>query len=93
MRERLFAAIWVEHRNISSPYEVRRIVTELMYPPVPLARHRATEIARRCAATPTRRVTRRLGGTVTPDGGPLTTAAWLRIRDWRQEGRSFGNKT
>jgi hypothetical protein len=28
---------------------------------------------------------RRSGGTIAPDGGPLTTAGWRRIRQWRQE--------
>jgi hypothetical protein len=28
---------------------------------------------------------RRSGGTAVLDGGPLTTAAWHRIRQWRQE--------
>lgn len=28
---------------------------------------------------------RRSGGTIAPDGGPLTTAGWRRIRRWRQE--------
>jgi hypothetical protein len=27
---------------------------------------------------------RRSGGTIAPDGGPLTTAGWLRIRRWRE---------
>jgi hypothetical protein len=30
------------------------------------------------------RIVRRSGGTVTPDGGPLTTAAYYRARQWRQ---------
>jgi len=31
------------------------------------------------------RIVRRSGGTIAPDGGPLTTAGGLRIRRWRQE--------
>jgi len=31
------------------------------------------------------RIVRRSGGTIAPDGGPLTTAGWRRIRRWRQE--------
>ena len=28
----LFRAIWVEERHMSSPYEVRRVVTGIMWP-------------------------------------------------------------
>jgi hypothetical protein len=31
------------------------------------------------------RIVRREGGTTTPDGGPLTTAAYHRARQWRQQ--------
>jgi hypothetical protein len=31
------------------------------------------------------RIVRREGGTITPDGGPLTTAAYDRARQWRQQ--------
>jgi Aldo/keto reductase family len=31
------------------------------------------------------RIVRREGGTITPDGGPLTTAAYHRARQWRQQ--------
>jgi hypothetical protein len=31
------------------------------------------------------RIVRREGGTVAPDGGPLTNAAYYRVRRWRQE--------
>jgi hypothetical protein len=31
------------------------------------------------------RIARREGGTVAPDGGPLTNAAYHRARQWRQE--------
>ena len=30
-------------------------------------------------------IVRREGGTITPDGGPLTTAAYNRARQWRQQ--------
>ncbi len=72
---------------MSSAYEVRRLVTGLMWPteaitgrlaspdfPGPLPRD--PDMAR---------IVRRSGGTIAPDGGPLTTAGWRRIRRWRQE--------
>jgi hypothetical protein len=31
------------------------------------------------------RIVRREGGTITPDGGPLTTAAYDQARQWRQQ--------
>ena len=31
------------------------------------------------------RIVRWSGGTIAPDGGPLTTAGWRGIRRWRQE--------
>jgi hypothetical protein len=31
------------------------------------------------------RIVRREGGTITPDGGPLTTAAYNRVRQWREQ--------
>lgn len=92
MKDRLFDAIWVQHRNISSAYEVRQIITDLMYPPVPLPWYRSTEMATPVCGDPDpARITRRLGGTVTPDGGPLTTAAWERIQGWRQQWLALGD--
>lgn len=92
MKDRLFDAIWVERRNISSAYEVRRIITDLMYPPVPLTWYRSTEMATPVCGDPDpARITRRLGGTVTPDGGPLTTTGWKRIRDWRHQWLALGD--
>ena len=87
LRRRLFCAIWVERRHLSSAYEVRRLVTKLMWPPedirdrlaspdIPSLLDRDTDLAR---------IVRRSGGTIAPDGGPLTAAGWRRIRQWRQE--------
>ena len=85
LRRLLFHAIWVQRRHISSAYEVRRVVTGLMWPPedirdrltsqdIPSLLHRDPDLAR---------IVRRSGGTIAPDGGPLTTAGWRRIRQWR----------
>jgi hypothetical protein len=60
LRLRLFEAIWTQERNMSSAYDVRRVVAALQ-------------------------IVRREGGTITPDGGPLTTAASDRARQWRQQ--------
>jgi hypothetical protein len=84
IRRRLFAAIWQQQQNISSAYQVRQFVTDLMYPPVPLRRYRSSELATPVAGDHDgARLTRRLGGTIAPDGGPLTTAGYRRVRDWR----------
>ena len=87
LRRRLFRVIWVQGWHLSSAYEVRRVVTGLMWPPedirdrlaspdVPSLLDRDLDLWR---------TVRRSGGTVAPDGGPLTTAGWRRIRQWRQE--------
>jgi hypothetical protein len=86
LRRRLFAAIWQQLQNISSAYQVRQFVTDLMYPPVPLRRFRSSELATPVSGDPDgARITRRLGGTIAPDGGPLTTVGYQRVRDWRRE--------
>jgi 2-hydroxychromene-2-carboxylate isomerase len=87
LRRRLFGAIWAEGRHISSAYEVRRLVTSLMWPPedirdrlaspdIPSLLDRDPDLAR---------IVRRSGGTIAPDGGPLTTNGWRRIRRWRDD--------
>ena len=88
LRRRLFGAIWVQGLNLSSPYEVRRLVTAVMWPqeditdrlaspdlPSLLLHGSGSDPDRApVAAAPSRR-----------DGEPLTTAGWRRIRQWRQE--------
>jgi len=76
LRRRLFRAIWVQGLHLSSAYEVRRLVTAVMWP--------QEDITGRLASpdfpslllrdTDMARITRRSGGTVAPDGRPLTTA-------------------
>ena len=73
--------------HLSNAYEVRRLVTGVMCPQeyiadrlaspdIPSLLLRDTDMAR---------IVRRSGGTIAQDSGPLTTAGWRRIRQWRQE--------
>ena len=87
LRGNLFRAIWVQGLNLSSPYEVRRLVTDLMWP--------REDVAVRLASpdfpslllrdTDMTRIVRRSGGTIALNGVPLTTTGWQRVRQWRQE--------
>jgi 2-hydroxychromene-2-carboxylate isomerase len=87
LRRRLFAAIWVQGRHISSTHEVRRLVTGLMWPPENIRDRLASpDIPSLLNREPDpARIVRRSGGTIEPDGVPLTTAGWRRIRQWRQD--------
>ncbi|HVB45240.1 MAG TPA: DsbA family protein [Streptosporangiaceae bacterium] len=87
LRRRMFRAIWAQGRHISSAYEVRRLVTGLMWPhedirdrlaspDIPSFLHQDSDLDR---------IVRRSGGTIAPDGGPLTTAGYRRIRHWRDD--------
>lgn len=87
LRRRLFRVIWAQRRHISSAYEVRRLVTGLMWPPedirdrlahpdIPSLLDRDRDLAR---------IVRRSGGTIAPDGGPLTTTGYRRIQHWRRD--------
>jgi 2-hydroxychromene-2-carboxylate isomerase len=87
LRGSLFRAIWAQGLNLSSPHEVRRLVTDLMWP--------REDVAVRLASpdfpslllrdTDMTRIVRRPGGTIALNGVPLTTAGWQRVRQWRQE--------
>jgi 2-hydroxychromene-2-carboxylate isomerase len=87
LRRRLFQAIWVQGLHLSNADAVRRLITAVMWP--------AEDITDRLASpdfpslllrdTDLARIVRRSGGTIAQDGGPLTTAGWRRIRQWRQE--------
>jgi 2-hydroxychromene-2-carboxylate isomerase len=87
LRRRLFAAIWAEERHISSAYEVRPLVAGLMWPPQDIADQLASpDIPSLLNRDPDlARFVRRSGGTIAPDGGPLTTAGWRQIRRWRDD--------
>ncbi len=87
LRGSLFRAIWVRALHVSSPYEVRRLVTDLMWPQEDVAVRLANPdfpglLLRDTDLT---RIARRSGGTIALNGVPLTTAGWRRVRRWRQE--------
>jgi DSBA-like thioredoxin domain len=87
LRLRLFEAIWAQGRNMSSAYDVRRVVAALLWPADPIYPHLVSpDLPTPVLHDPDpMRIVRREGGTITPDGGPLTTAAYHRARQWRQQ--------
>ncbi len=87
LRRRLFAAIWVQRLHLSSAHEVRRLVTAVMWPQEDITDRLASpDIPSLLLRDPDlARIVRRSGGTIAVDGGPLTTAGWRRIRQWRRE--------
>ncbi len=85
LRRRLFRAIWVEGRHLSSAYDVRRIVTDLIWLP-PLPAPASPDLAGPLLHDPDlAQSVRRAGGTIASDGAPLMSVAYLRIGQWRQE--------
>lgn len=74
-------------RVFASAYEVRRLITRLMWPQEDIGDRLASpDIPGLLDRDPDlARITRRSGGTIAPDGGPLTTAGWGRIRQWRAD--------
>ena len=87
LRRRLFAAIWARGLRLSSAYEVRRLVTAVMWPQEAITSRLASpEFPSLLIRDPDlARIMRRSGGTIAPDGGPLTETGWQRIRQWREE--------
>ena len=87
LRLRLFESIWAQGRNMSSAYDVRRVVAALLWPADPIYPHLVSpDLPTSVLHDPDpMRIVRREGGTITPDGGPLTTAAYHRARQWRQQ--------
>jgi DSBA-like thioredoxin domain len=87
LRRRLFRAIWVQGLHFSSAYEVRRLITGVMWPQEDITdRLSSPDLPSLLLRDPDMaRIGRRSGGTIAPDGQPLTTAGWRRIRQWRQE--------
>jgi hypothetical protein len=71
LRSRLFRAIWVEGRHLSSAYEVRRLVTGLMWPQKDIAvRLTSPDIPSLLDRDPDlARITRRSGGPDRPGRG------------------------
>ena len=95
LRRRLFRAIWAQQRHLSSAYEVRPLITGLMWRPEAITDRLASpDIPSLLDQDPDlARIVRRSGGTIAPDGGPLTTAGWLRIRRWREEWLALPSQT
>lgn len=87
LRHSLFRAIWTEGRHISSAPEVKRLISEVMAPWVPiLPRSGSPDLPRPTLSDPDPAWLVRLSGaTIAPDGGPLTTAGYRLIQQWRQE--------
>jgi hypothetical protein len=87
LRLRLFESIWAQGRNMSSAYDVRRVVAALLWPTDPIYPHLVSpDLPTPVLHDPDpMQIVRREGGTITPDGGPLTTAAYHRARQWRQQ--------
>ena len=87
LRLRLFESIWAQGRNMSSAYDVRRVVAALLWPTDPIYQHLVSpDLPTPVLHDPDpMQIVRREGGTITPDGGPLTTAAYNRVRQWRQQ--------
>jgi len=87
LRLRLFELIWAQGRNMSSAYDVRRVVAALLWPTDPISLHLVSpDLPAPVLHDPDpMRIVRREGGTITPDGGPLTTAAYDQARQWRQQ--------
>jgi hypothetical protein len=86
LRRLLFEAIWAQRRNLSGPHDVRRVITQVVWPTDPIYLHlESPDLPDPILHDPDpMRIVRREGGTVTPDGGPLTSTGYQRIRQWRQ---------
>ncbi len=87
LRGSLFRAIWAQGLNLSSPHQVRRLVTDLMWPREDVAvRLASPDFPSLLLRDPDMtRIVRRSGGTIALNGVPLTTAGWQRVRQWRQQ--------
>jgi len=87
LRRRLFDAIWARRQNLSSAYDVRRVVTAITWPAPPVYFHLASpDLPVPLLHDPDPvRIVRRSGGTVTPYGGPLTSIGYRRCRDWQEQ--------
>jgi DSBA-like thioredoxin domain-containing protein len=86
LRRVLFEAIWVRRRHLSNAYDVRPIITSVTYPPYPIGPYLSSELPPPGLGDPDPlHMTRVLGGTIAPNGIPLTTTGWRRGHQWRQE--------
>jgi hypothetical protein len=91
LRRRLFDAIWTEARRVSTVYDVRHLIADVMCPPEPILHHLISpDLPVPLLHDPdVNRVVRRSGGTVTVYEGPLTAAGERRIRRWQREWRAL----
>ena len=86
LRRALFEAIWVGRRHLSSAYDVRPIITSVTYPRYPIRPYLSSDLPQPGFGDPDPlHMTRVLGGTIAPNGIPLTTIGWRRGQQWRQE--------
>lgn len=86
LRRGLFEAIWVRQRHLSSAYDVRPVITDITAPPYPILPYLIAELPPPGLGNPDPlHMTRVLGGTIAPNGIPLTTTGWRRCQQWRQE--------
>jgi 2-hydroxychromene-2-carboxylate isomerase len=94
LRRRLYLAIWAQGRHLSSAYEVRRLITAVMWPTEDISDRLASpDIPSLLLRDPDlARSLRRSGGTIAPDGQPLTSAGWQRVRRWREEWLALPNR-
>ncbi|WP_213454867.1 DsbA family oxidoreductase [Rhizomonospora bruguierae] len=95
VRRALFDAIWLDGRHLSGAYDVRALVAAITYPPYPIAPYLISpELPPPGYGDPgTLRITRMLGGTVAPNGIPLTTTGWRRVRRWRDDWLAVAGNT
>ncbi len=91
LRRDLFGAIWVSRKHLSSAYDVRRIITAITSPPVDVPFWLGLELPRPGLGSPDPATSTRLfGGTIAPNGAPLTTTGWRRIGAWRHDWLALG---
>lgn len=91
VRRALFDAIWAHGRHLGGAHAVRSIVAEVMWPRTAIGEHMiAPDLPMPVDERPGPGGSFRLfGATVSPDGGPLTTAGYRRIQDWRHHWRAL----
>jgi DSBA-like thioredoxin domain-containing protein len=91
LRRALFQAIWVRGEHLSSGYAVRPIITAITSPPVDTRSWLGLELPLPGLESPDPATsTRRFGGTVAPNGAPLTVTGWQRIGAWRSGWLALG---
>jgi len=95
LRSRLFEAIWAQGRNMSGAPDVRQVITDLMWPAAPIYQHLISpDLPSPVLHDPDpMRIVRREGGTITLDGEPLTSSAYYRARQWRQQWQALQAST